>query len=568
MDEVIRIRDLWWRYELGKDWALRGINLTVRRGEFLVVVGPSGAGKSTLCLTLCGMIPHFSRGYYKGEVLINGQETRKMKLSDITKKVGIVFQDPDTQFVTMSVEDEVAFPLENHGVPRQEMIKRVRRTMEMTRILELRDKYPHELSGGQKQRVAIASILALEPEILVLDEPTSDLDPVGKTEVFSMLAELKKAGRTIILVEHNTEEAAKYADRVILLKDGRMVSEGPPREVFKEVAQIKSLGVYPPQVTELAYLLSSRYMLDGRLPITLEECIEWLREMNAKVVTTMMPRSRCAKTSGESIVSFEKVSYRYPDGTLALNNVELEFKKGEFAAIIGQNGSGKTTLVKHIVGLLKPTTGEVRIFGKKTSETSIRELATRVGYVYQNPDHQLFCQTVYEECAYGLRNLGLREDEIKTRVKEILGRVGLEGMEDIDTFLLGKGQRQRLAIASTLVMNPEVIIVDEPTTGQDMAQSSSIMELLGALNREGRTIIIVTHNMRLVAEYAERVVVMHSGRVILDGDVRTVFSQPERLREALITPPQITQLGHLLAGEGYSPLTVEEAAESIRLGDA
>jgi len=568
MDEVIRIRDLWWRYELGKDWALKGISLTVRRGEFLVVVGPSGAGKSTLCLTLCGMIPHFSRGYYKGEVLINGQDIRKMKLSDITKKVGIVFQDPDTQFVTMSVEDEVAFPLEKHGVPRQEMIKRVRRTMEMTRIFELRDKYPHELSGGQKQRVAIASILALEPEILVLDEPTSDLDPVGKTEVFSTLADLKRAGRTIILVEHNTEEAAKYADRVILLKDGRVVSEGSPREVFKDVVNIKSIGVYPPQVTELAYLLLSRHGLDGRLPTTLDECIEWLREMNARVTTTMKNKPRYVKTNEEAIISFKSVSYRYPDGTLALNNVDIEFAKGEFAAIIGQNGSGKTTLVKHIVGLLKPTNGVVRIFGKKTSETSIKELATKVGYVYQNPDHQLFCQTVYEECAYGLRNLGLDEDEIRKRVKEILGRVGLEGMEDIDTFLLGKGQRQRLAIASTLVMNPEVIIVDEPTTGQDMAQSSSIMELLEALNREGRTIIIVTHNMRLVAEYAERVVVMHAGKVILDGDVRTVFSQPEKLRTALITPPQITQLGHLLASESFSPLTVEEAAESIRLGDA
>lgn len=568
MEEIIRIQDLWWRYELGKDWALKGINLTVKKGEFLVIVGPSGAGKSTLCLTLCGMIPHFSRGYYRGEVLINGQETRKMRLSEITKKVGVVFQDPDTQFVTMSVEDEIAFPLENHGVPRQEMFKRVRRTMEMTRILELKDKYPHELSGGQKQRVAIASILALEPEILVLDEPTSDLDPVGKTEVFSMLADLKKTGRTIILVEHNTEEAAKYADRIVLLKDGRIISEGSPRDVFRGVEHIKSIGVYPPQVTELAYILSFRRGLNSKLPITLEECIEWFREMNAKIITLSQTRTSPQKTYKESIISFRNVSYKYPDGTLALNNVEIDFGKNEFIAIIGQNGSGKTTLVKHIVGLLKPSTGEVRIFGKKTSETSIRELATKVGYIYQNPDHQLFCQTVYEECAYGLRNLGIKEDEIKNRVREILRMVGLEGLEEVDTFLLGKGQRQRLAIASTLVMNPEVIIVDEPTTGQDMAQSLNIMEFLRTLNREGRTIIIVTHNMRLVAEYCNRVVVMHSGRIILDGGVRTVFSQPEKLREALITPPQITQLGHILAGEYFSPLTVEEAAESIRLGEA
>lgn len=566
MSETIRIRDLWWKYELGQDWALKGINLTVRKGEFLVIVGPSGAGKSTLCLTLCGMIPHFSRGYYKGEVLIDGQETRKMKLSEITRRVGIVFQDPDTQFVTMSVEDEVAFPLENHGVPREEMIKRVRKTMELTRILELKDKYPHELSGGQKQRVAIASILALEPEILVLDEPTSDLDPVGKIEVFSMLSELKKTGRTIILVEHNTEEAAKYADRVVLLKDGRIISEGSPRRVFEEVENIKSVGVYPPQATELAYILSKRHGLSGELPLTLEEAAEWLREMNARLIAPPLNKSN-DKRNGESIISFRNVSFNYPDGTLALNSISLDFKKGEFTAIIGQNGSGKTTLVKHIVGLLKPTRGEVRIFGKKTTEMSIKEVATRVGYVYQNPDHQLFCQTVYEECAYGLRNLGISEPEIKKRVSEILGKVGLEGMEKIDTFLLGKGQRQRLAIASTLVMNPEVIIVDEPTTGQDMSQSSSIMNLLKTLHSEGRTVIIITHNMRLVAEYAERVIVMQAGRVILDGDTRTVFSQPAKLREALITPPQITQLGHLLFGENFSPLTVYEAASMIRLGE-
>jgi energy-coupling factor transporter ATP-binding protein EcfA2 len=568
MDEVIRVRDLWWRYELGQDWTLKGIDLTVRRGEFLVIVGPSGAGKSTLCLSLCGMIPHFSRGYYKGKVMINGRETKKMKLSEITRKVGIVFQDPDTQFVTMSVEDEVAFPLENHGVPRQEMLEKVRKTMEVMRILELKDKYPHELSGGQKQRVAIASILALEPEILILDEPTSDLDPIGKSEVFSMLAELKRAGRTIILVEHNTEEAAKYADRVVLLRDGKIIMEGLPRKVFEQVERIKSAGVYPPQVTELAYILSTRYGIRGELPITLEECLEWFKEINARVVTPNKFEPSNRKLRSESIISLSNVSYSYPDGTAALKDVNLEFAKGEFAAIIGQNGSGKTTLVKHIVGLLRPSVGEVRIFGMKTSEMSVKEIATKVGYVYQNPDHQLFCQTVYEECAYGLKNLGLTELEIRRRVGEILEKVRLHELENTDTFLLGKGQRQRLAIASTLVMNPEVIIVDEPTTGQDMVQSTSIMELLKSLHAEGRTVIIVTHNMRLVAQYAERVVVMHAGRVVLDGDVKIVFSQVEKLREALITPPQITQLGQLMSGGSVTPLTVEEMAEMVRLGDA
>jgi energy-coupling factor transport system ATP-binding protein len=566
MGEAVRIRDLWWRYGLGQDWTLKGVDLTVREGEFLVIVGPSGAGKSTLCLALCGLIPHFLRGYYRGEVIINGRDTRKMRLSEITKIVGIVFQDPDTQFVTMSVEDEVAFPLENHGVPREEMIKRVRKAMESTKILDLRDKYPHELSGGQKQRVAIASILALEPEILVLDEPTSDLDPVGKAEIFSMLAELKKSGRTIILVEHNMEEAAKYADRIVLLREGKITVDGSPRKVLGDVEKIKSMGIYPPQVTELAHLLSRSNGVNSELPITLEEAVDWLREMGARAVK-VFDGEHYVRNAGDPVISFNNASFVYPDGTLALNSINIDFYRGEFVAIIGQNGSGKTTLVKHIVGLLKPTRGEVRVFGKKTTEMSIKEIATRIGYIYQNPDHQLFCQTVYEECAYGLRMLGLGESEIKKRVGDILEKVGLGGLESVETFLLSKGQRQRLAIASVLVMDPEVVIVDEPTTGQDMAQSLSIMNLLKSLHGEGRTVIIVTHNMRLVSEYAERVVVMKAGNIILDGEPRWVFSQPARLKEALITPPQITQLGHVLVGEQFSPLTVYEAASMIRLGE-
>lgn len=564
MDYAIQIDNLWWRYAISERWSLGGVNLSIRRGEFLAIVGPSGAGKSTLCLCLTGLIPHLTRGTIKGRVLVEGQDTLTTPLSEITRKVGIVFQDPESQFITMSVEDEIAFPLENVGVPREDMIERISKVMDETRISGLKDKYPHELSGGQKQRVAIASFLALRPDILVLDEPTSDLDPLGKSEVFAVLAGLKAAGTTLIVIEHNTEELCKHADRFILLYDGKIRREGAPAHFFSEVLSLREDGVYPPQVCEFVYALNSRTGRNLASPTTLEEA------------SRLLPRSRMSTTAkseragnygqfADTIVSIRDLKFTYPDGTRALDGIDLDVGRGEYLAIIGQNASGKTTLVRHLVGLLKPTEGKVEVFGKSTLQTKTTELATRIGYVYQNPDHQLFCKSVYEECAYGLQNLGLRETDIQRKVREVLTRVGLEAFEQTDTFLLGKGQRQRLAVAAALVMGPEVMIVDEPSTGQDMKQSEGIMGLLDSLNCEGKTILIVTHNMRLVAEHAKRVVVMVRGKILLDGDVRTVFSQPRVLREAFITPPQITQLAQILNPEAATVLRVDEMFSTFNL---
>jgi energy-coupling factor transport system ATP-binding protein len=557
LDYAIQVDNLWWRYAINERWSLGGVNLSVRRGEFLAIVGPSGAGKSTLCLCLTGLIPHLTRGTIKGRVLVQGQDTLTTPLSEITSKVGIVFQDPESQFITMSVEDEIAFPLENIGVPREDMVKRIGKIMDETRISGLKDKYPHELSGGQKQRVAIASFLALRPDILVLDEPTSDLDPLGKSEVFAVLAGLKASGKTLIVIEHNTEELCKYADRFILLYNGKIRREGAPGQFFSEVQTLREDGVYPPQVCEFVYALNSRTGRNLASPTTLEEA----SKLFPRSRTSITMRSERAGNYGQpadTIVSIRGLKFTYPDGTRALNGIDLDIGRGEYLAIIGQNASGKTTLVRHLVGLLKPTEGEVEVFGKSTLQTKITELATRMGYVYQNPDHQLFCKSVYEECAYGPQNLGLRETDIRRKVREVLTRVGLDAFEQTDTFLLGKGQRQRLAVAASLVMGPEVMIVDEPSTGQDMKQSEGIMRLLDSLNCEGKTILIVTHNMRLVAEHAKRVVVMVRGKILLDGDVRTVFSQPRVLRAAFITPPQITQLAQILNPEAPTVLTVDE----------
>ncbi len=541
MTNAIEVKDLWWKYEGNSDWSLKGIDLTVEEGEFLGIVGPSGAGKTTLCLSLVSLIPFLSRGAMKGSVKIDGVETTSTKLKEIVKKVGIVFQDPEPQFVTMSVEDEIAFPMENRCFTREEMIKRIDEAMRLTKISKLRKKYPHELSGGQKQRVAIASFLALRPDIMILDEPTSDLDPVGKTDVFSVISDLKKDHNiTFVVVEHNTEELAEFADRIVLLKEGKILREGSPNKFFTDVKFLKNSGVFPPQVTELGFLLNRK----KQLPITLNQSKKIFKNFkNTKFTMEFVNRSY---KSSKEIIKVSNLKFEYPDGTKALNDIDLEIGKGEYIAIIGQNSSGKTTLVKHMVGLLKPKEGSVEIYGKNTRETKVADVARKVGYVYQNPDHQLFCHTVYEEVAFGPRNLGVAEEKIKSRVMKVLKFVDLEKETETEIFYLGKGQRQRLAVAATLVMEPEVLIVDEPTTGQDMRQSQGIMSLLDDLNKQGKTIIIITHNMRLVAEHARRTIMLFKGKIVIDGPTREVFSKFKILKNAYTKPPQITILGKAL----------------------
>jgi len=565
MDEpIIRVENLWWRYSTSKDWVLKGVDFSVAKGEIVGVVGPSGAGKTTLCLCLAGLIPKEIRGSMKGRVLIDGMDTSSTSLTDIVEKVGIVFQDPETQFVTMKVLDEVAFPLENFGFSKTEMLKRIDEALKVTRMTQYKEKYPFELSGGQKQRVAIASMLARRPEILILDEPTSDLDPLGKQEIFSVLSELReKYGVTLIIVEHDTEKLARYADRILLLYDGKIVKQEPSRKFFKDVSFLIEKGVYPPQVTEVFYKLDSLVKLDT-LPITLEEAYRILGRISVKKYALPSLSRRLEKNTSKPLIIMENVEYVYPDGTKALKGISLEVRKGEFVAVIGQNGSGKTTLIKHIVGLLKPTKGIVKVFGVDTRNVDISELAWKIGYVYQSPDHQLFCTSVYEECAYALRNAGMPEKEIRKRVEKVLKIVGLAGLEDVPPYFLSKGQRQRLAVAAVLAMEPEVMLVDEPTTGQDFAQSKGIMELLKELNRSGRTIIVVTHNMRLVAEYAKRVIVLKDGRVIADGGVREVMGNFEILKSTFIDPPQVTVLARKFTKE--TVLTVEEMCKILTGG--
>jgi energy-coupling factor transport system ATP-binding protein len=557
VEPAVSIKDLAYTYRGQKKPALDGLNLDVAEGEFVVVMGHSGAGKSTLCTSLNGLIPHFFRGRMQGEVRIEGRSTREGKVGEFAKDVGLVFQDFEAQLFSTNVALEVAFGPENFQVEREEMVRRVESVLSQVRLEGFEDRQPATLSGGQKQRLAIASVLAMEPRILCLDEPTTDLDPVGKLGIFEIAEDLKNRDDvTLIVVEHETEETLD-ADRIVVLRDGRIAADQPAREVLREVELLEESSVMP---LGIARFFREKGVGNEQLPLTPEEGI---KEFEARGWRVSPERHRelveadegREASYGEPLIEVEGLSHRYPNGVVALEGVDLEVRRGEFLAVLGQNGSGKTTLVKHFNGLLEPTEGSVRVDGEETAKQGIQVLGQRVGYVFQNPDHQIFSDTVFDEVSFGPKVRVLREDEVRERVEEALAAVGLGGRGDEDPFGLTKGERQRVAVASVLAVRPEVLILDEPTTGLDYAEQRSMMDLVRRLNEAGSTIIAVTHTMWVVAEYAHRAAVMKDGRMALSGTVREVFVRDEELRDAYLRPPHIVSLGNSL---GHTVLSVEE----------
>ena len=557
MESAVTIRGLSYRYRGQGKPALDGVDLEVAEGEFVVVMGPSGAGKSTLCVALNGLVPHFFRGRMEGEVSVRGRSTREGRVGEFAREVGLVFQDFEAQLFSTNVALEVAFGPENFSVEREEMVRRVEGVLERVRLRGFEDRTPATLSGGQKQRLAIASVLAIEPRILCLDEPTTDLDPIGKLGVFEIAEELKERDDvTLIVVEHETEETLD-ADRIVVMREGKIVADRPAREVLRDVKLLEESSVMPLQV---ARFFHERGTESGRLPLTPEEGVEEFGRRGWRVNPErhrelVEADERRGEGYGEPVIEVEGLTHRYPNGVVALEGVDLTVRRGEFLAVLGQNGSGKTTLVKHFNGLLKPTEGSVRVDGEETVRQGIRRIGQRVGYVFQNPDHQIFSDTVAEEVAFGPKIRGMEEDEIEQRVREALAAVGMEGRGDEDPFGLTKGERQRVAVASVLAVRPEVLILDEPTTGLDYAEQRSMMELVKRLNEGGSTIIAVTHTMWVVAEYAHRAVVVRDGKMVLSGTVREVFAEEERLRDASQRPPHIVSLGNSM---GFPVLSVEE----------
>ena len=535
--------------------ALRSLSFEQRRAEMIGVMGPSGAGKSTLAKCLNRLIPEFEGGEFRGIIVIGKTRLDSLRVCEAAAQVGMVFQDFEAQLFCTSVELEVAFAMEQVGMDRAEMKARLGPALEAVGLAGFEQRDPTSLSGGEKQRLAIASVLALRPSIIVLDEPTTDLDPEGKAEVFDLIAKLRGQGLSLIVIEHESEELL-HADRIVLLRQGRIVADGPPALVMTNFNLLEQCDVHVPELNRVLHQLGIGGHVsdvDAAFEAIVRAFPKLRNSQSAAPAATSSPTASPDHGFAVPMVEVVDLTFAYPGGAAALDHIGLEIHAGEFLAIVGQNGSGKTTLAKHIVGLLQPTAGRVMLEGRDRAALHAAETAREVGYVFQNPDHQISAASVWDEVAFGPRNFGLDAEKVDRRCLEVLDAVGLLGARDSDPFLLSKGERQRVAVASVLALRPRLLILDEPTTGLDHREQRRMMALVQELNRNGIAIVMITHTPWLVAEYAKRVVLMRKGRKLFDGAVEDFFAQDQILAHSSFRAPPVTRLSRKLGTLALTP---------------
>ena len=569
---MIRIDNLTFRYSDTDRPALRDINLEIQDGEFVLITGPSGGGKSSFCRCLNGLIPHFYGGEITGKVEVDGLDTMKHSTKEMATEVGMVFQDPENQLVAMDVEREVAFGLENLAFPFELMAKRMEEALDTVGIASLRHRTVNELSGGEKQRVAIASVLALYPNILVLDEPTSELDPKGAEEVLNVVERLNdELGVTVILVEHRLDRVTQHVDRMLVLDNGMIVSDGTPQSVLID-DKVSQSGIGIPPIIKLVQGLKDKGIGIDNIPLTVKEgraALAKVMPLQAKQANLNLPERKVTaseakqsprpfatlRASAQPMVEVKGLYHVYPSDLVALRNISLKICEGEFVAIMGRNASGKTTLVKHFNGLLKPTEGDVIVNGVNTKGSTIADLAKKVGYVFQNPNDHLFADSVEQEIAFTLKNLGFKSEGMESMIDQVLERFDLTQYRHRYPRSLSGGEKQRVAFASILVAQPKIIILDEPTRGMEYRLKVELMRFLDEYRENGNAVILVTQDVETVAEYGDRVILLSEGRTVVDGSKREVLSR------ALLFSPQINRLAQSLNHYGVPSdvLTADEA---------
>lgn len=572
---------------------LKGVDLTIKKGEFIALLGRNGSGKTTFSKQLNAILRPS-----EGTVTVDEMGTKDAdKLYEIRQRVGMVFQNPDNQMVAASVEEEVAFGPENLGMESDTIVARVKQALEQVRMWKRRKTAPNHLSGGQKQRIAIAGILAMHPDYIVLDEPTAMLDPKGRKEVMEALQRLNQEQEmTVILITHDMEEAA-LASRVILLADGQVRFDGTPEDFFGEDALLAEMGMEAPLSYRVRKLIDSdvfeKKIGDARVEeatIDKREKVaeydktgrEW--EASSELVDKKKNKKAEAETDekNQDLLSLQHVSYIYSPGTayekVALDDVNLSLGKGEIVGLAGHTGSGKSTMIQLLNGLLKPTSGTVTFEGKDIHAKgySGNYLRSKVGMVFQYPEHQMICDTVWEDVAFGPGKQGLTEEACKTRVEEALRFVDLpEKYYQASPLQLSGGQKRRVAIAGVLAMHPEYIILDEPAAGLDAAGKREIFDRIRRMSREqGIGVLLVSHSMEDLAEYADRIIVLDDGKKILDDRPAEVFAERETLETCGLDVPEVVKFADRLRAEGYAiPQTVireEELLETLRacVGDS
>ena len=538
---VIEFKDFSFQYRVQAKPTLNNINLTIYEGEKVLIVGPSGSGKSTISNCINGLVPFLYEGDINGSLKINGKETRDMSIAEISNSVGTVLQDPDSQFIGLTVAEDIAFKLENNCVDVDRMKEKVKTVSRIVGIDTHLDSSPQRLSGGQKQRVSLAGVMVDEVNILLFDEPLASLDPATGKNAIDLIDKIKKdSNKTIVIIEHRLEDVLyRNVDRVIVVNNGEIVKDTTPGELLATEI-LKECGIREPlYITALKYAgckLDKDMNLENIDEINLHSLSEALESWADGVVNEEV------KESIEPLLELKNVNFEYSKNKKVLKDISFKINKGEMVSIVGRNGAGKSTISRLICGFYHPTSGEILFEGNNLKNSTIKERAEKIGLVMQNPNQMISKTMIFDEVALGLQIRGITEDETKRRVYEALKICGLYEFRNWPISALSFGQKKRVTIASILVLNPELIILDEPTAGQDFKHYTEIMEFLKELNKKGVTIVMITHDMHLMLEYTDRSIVLSDGEKIAEDKAFRILTDDEVIEKANLKETSLYQL--------------------------
>ena len=542
MDKYISFNQFTFQYDAQAEATLKDISFDIAKGEKVLILGPSGSGKSTLAQCLNGIIPNIHKGQAQGQVRIDGQDIFKQSIYDKSQLVSTVLQDPDGQFIGLTVAEDLAFALENDCADQGEMKDKVALWAERLDLTSLLNHRPQDLSGGQKQRVSLAGVLIDESPILLFDEPLANLDPKSGQETIDLIDKIhKEEGATTIIIEHRLEDVLyRPVDRILLVNDGTLLFNGSPDELLSSALLLENGIREPLYVTVLRQL-----GFDTR-------SAQNLSQLDALDLSDLVLPDRVLKdkrdSSSDSILKVEGLSVSYGDNPAIIEDMSFSLKKGERLAIVGKNGAGKSTLAKALCGFV-PSQGKLTYKGQDISQDSIAERSERIGFVLQNPNQMISQTMIFDEVALGLRLRGIEETEVEERVHEVLKTCGLYSFRKWPISALSFGQKKRVTIASILVLKPEIIILDEPTAGQDYKTYTDIMNFLDSLQKQGHTIVMITHDMQLMLEYSDRCLVVVEGKIIADDNPVTILNQKDLLESANLKQTSLYTLGQKLSSD-------------------
>ena len=547
-EAMIELKDFSFQYKAQSEPTLKNLNFTIYKGEKVLIVGPSGSGKSTIGQCLNGIIPNIYKGTSSGQFLIQGKEAFDLSIYEKSHLVSTVLQDTDGQFIGLSVAEDLAFALENDMVELRTMKERVQSWAERLDLMKLLDHRPQDLSGGQKQQVSLAGVLIDESPILLFDEPLANLDPKSGQDIIDLIDQIhEEQGTTTIIIEHRLEDVLyRPVDRVILINQGQVLFNGRPDELLRTTLLAEN-GIREP-----LYLTTLRQLGQD---IDQLEHLDRLEDIELTGVNRSIPEATFTKTGeAEELLKLEQISFAYQENHPILKNISLSIPKGQRLAIVGKNGAGKSTLAKAICGFIT-TEGQYTSRGEDIKQESVKERAERVGYVLQNPNQMISTNMIFDEVALGLRLRGVAEEDIKERVYQALKTCGLYEFRKWPISALSYGQKKRVTIASILVLGPEILVLDEPTAGQDQRNYTDIMEFLDSLQEKGHTIVMITHDMQLMLDYSDRALVVSDGQILADLSPAELFTHPDILQEANLKETSIFALANRL---GMDPLALTQ----------